>query len=132
MADEYAEISELPLPKGVTHGDLFRDNALFKEEELTGVIDFYRACNDFLIQDIAITINDWCRTTRDEIDQELSESLLQGYESARELEDEEKEFLPCFQRAACARFALTRLLSGDEGRHLKDPHEYIQLAAHLS
>ena len=132
MADEYAEISELSLPKGVTHGDLFRDNALFKGEELTGVIDFYRACNDFLIQDIAITINDWCRTTQDDIDAELSESLMRGYESVRELEDEEKEFLPCFQRTACARFALTRLLSGDEGRHLKDPHEYIQLAVRLS
>jgi len=85
-----------------------------------------------LIQDIAITINDWCRTTQDDIDEELSESLMRGYESVRELEDEEKEFLPRFQRAACARFALTRLLSGDEGQHLKDPHEYIQLAGRLS
>ncbi len=132
IADEYAEISELPLPKGITHGDLFRDNALFKGEELTGVIDFYRACNDFLIQDIAITINDWCRTEQNEISAELSESLLQGYESKRSLEDEERELLPNFQLAACARFTLTRLLSGSEGHHLKDPLVYMHLAASLS
>lgn len=131
MAEEYAELNELSLPKGVTHGDLFRDNALFVQDELTGVIDFYRACDDFLIQDVAITINDWCRTLDDEIDESLKISLITGYESVRSLEKEEKEFLPCFQRAACARFALTRLLSGNEGEHLKDPHEYIQLAARL-
>lgn len=132
MADEYAEISKLSLPSGVIHGDLFRDNALFKGDELTGVLDFYRACNDFLIQDIAISINDWCKSPQGDIDEELGKSLIRGYESVRELEPKEKEVLPCFQRAACARFALTRLLSGDEGQHLKDPHEYIQLAGHLS
>ena len=132
MADEYAEISELSLPKGVIHGDLFRDNALFTGDKLTGVIDFYHACDDFLIQDITICINDWCKTPKGNIDEELGKSLLRGYESVRELEHEEKEFLTCFQRAACARFALTRLLSGDEGQHLKDPHEYILLAGYLS
>jgi homoserine kinase type II len=131
LADEYAEINELNLPRGVTHGDLFRDNALFKGDELTGVIDFYRACNDFLIQDIAITINDWCRTEQDDIDENLAVSLLQGYESVRQLESEEKEFLPCFQRSACARFTLTRLLSGEDGQHLKDPYEYLQLAGRV-
>jgi len=131
MAEEYTELCELSLPRGITHGDLFRDNALFVGDELKGVIDFYRACNDFLVQDIAITINDWCRTDRNDIDQALKTSLIKGYESARLLEKEEKEFLTRFQRAACARFALTRLLSGNEREHLKDPQEYIQLAASL-
>ena len=132
IADEYADISELSLPRGITHGDLFRDNALFEGEKLTGVIDFYRACNVFLIQDIAITINEWCRTEQNDISAELSESFIQGYESKRPLENEERESLPNFQLAACARFTLTRLLSGVEGNRLKDPNEYMRLAARLS
>jgi homoserine kinase type II len=132
LADEYAEVCELDLPKGIIHGDLFRDNVLFENDQLTGVIDFYHACNDYLIQDVAITINDWCKTQSGIIDQKLQDSLLQGYESIRVLEDEEREFLPCFQRAGSARFALTRLLSGDGGGHLKDPGEFLELAARLS
>ena len=131
IADEYAEISELPLPKGIIHGDLFRDNALFVNEKLTGVIDFYRACHDFLIQDIAIAINDWCITDAGSIDEALRDGLLRGYESVRTLEDEEREFLPHFQRAASARFALTRMLSSDDGDFLKDPREFLKLAAEL-
>ena len=132
FADEYAEACELTLPKGIIHGDLFRDNVLFDNDRLTGVIDFYHACNDYLIQDVAITINDWCKTRTGEIDQRLQDGLLQGYESIRTLEDEEREFLPCFQRAGSARFALTRLLSGEDGDHLKDPREFLELSAKLS
>jgi homoserine kinase type II len=132
FADEYAEACELTLPRGIIHGDLFRDNVLFENDRLTGVIDFYHACNDYLIQDVAITINDWCKTGPGFIDQKLQDSLLQGYESIRTLEVEEREFLPCFQRAGSARFALTRLLSGDDGDHLKDPREFLELAARLS
>ena len=132
IASEYSEISDLPLPKGVIHGDLFRDNALFKDDQLTGIIDFYHACHDFLIQDVAITINDWCKDTDGLLDPERSASFIEGYETVRTLEDEEREFLPFFQRAASARFALTRLLSGEEGAHLKDPKEFLQLAISLS
>ena len=128
---DYSEISDLSLPRGIVHGDLFRDNALFKNDQLTGIIDFYHACDDFFIQDIAITINDWCRGLDGSMDQARTTSLVEGYETVRLLENEEKEFLPFFQRVACARFALTRLLSGEEGAHLKDPKEFLQLANSL-
>jgi len=132
FADEYAKVCQLPLPKGIIHGDLFRDNVLFEADRLTGVIDFYHACNDYLIQDIAITINDWCKTGSGNIDETHQNSLLRGYESVRKLEDEEREFLPCFQRAGSARFALTRLLGGNNGEYLKDPREFLDLATNLS
>ena len=131
LAYEYSNLHDLEnLPTGVIHGDLFRDNVLFHEGSLAGIIDFYHACEDFLIQDLAITINDWCQVERS-ISSELMLALIAGYESKRPLEATEREFLPHFQRAACARFALTRLMSGDESGHLKDPAEFISLARTL-
>ncbi len=131
LCQEYEMLSELSLPGGVIHGDLFKDNALFHQGELSGVIDFYHACNDFLVQDIAISLNDWCRSNNGDPDMALATSLLAGYESVRPLEPEEKEFLPHFRRTSCARFALTRLLSGDGEKPLKDPLEFISLARQL-
>lgn len=131
-AQEYAEACQLTLPRGIIHGDLFRDNALFEDDRLTGVIDFYHACDDYFIQDIAIAINDWCKSHSGVIDDSLKDSLLKGYETVRTLEKEEKEFLPCFQRAGAARFILTRLLSSNSGDYLKDPKELLDVAKKLS
>ncbi len=132
ITNEYSEACELSLPAGVIHGDLFRDNALFSNEKLTGVIDFYHACNDYFVQDIAIIINDWCISPSGLVDHVRREKLIEGYESVRQLESEEKEFLPCFQRAAAARFSLTRLLTGNNGKFLKEPAEFLALARQLS
>ena len=123
----YGELEALSLPRGIIHGDLFRDNALFQDGNLTGIIDFYHACDDFLVQDIAVCLNDWCRAADGSDDVERVEALLSGYESVRPLEAEEREHLEDFRAVSAARFTLTRLLSGGDGEPLKDPTEFLPL-----
>jgi homoserine kinase type II len=131
LIGEHEHIDALELPSGLIHGDLFKDNALFTDRgELSGVIDFYHACHDILIQDIAIAINDWCQTSTGNIDEALRATLIAGYEKIRPLEKEEAQALVPLQRTSAARFALTRFLSGSPP--LKPPEEMLQLASSLT
>ena len=118
------------LPRGIIHGDLFRDNALFEGDALTGVIDFYHACEDYLIQDIAITLNDWCCDGGEDVASK-GQALIRGYESIRILENEEHKALPRFREFAAMRFALTRLLAGRTDSPVKNPREFLDLLTRL-
>jgi len=118
------------LPRGTIHGDLFRDNALFVENALTGVIDFYHACDDYFIQDIAISINDWCCEQGADIP-EKEKALLTGYTSVRPLEIAEQEALPRFREYGAMRFSLTRLLAGRTDNPIKNPREFLDLLNRL-
>ncbi len=130
LIEEYRQVESLDLPRGLIHGDLFQDNALFDTDgKLTGVIDFYHACHDILIQDLAIAINDWCIEDGGITSETLQTAILRGYESVRPLTDNEHEFLPTLRRTSAARFALTRLLSGDPP--LKDPAAMLALARQI-
>ena len=132
IAAEYARLQSLPLPKGIIHGDLFRDNTLFVDNKLTGIIDFYHACTDYLIQDLAISINDWCSDPSGVVIEDLRDAIIQGYESIRTLDPEEHKHLPAFQRAGAMRFMLTRFVSDTGEGPLKDPMEFIRISRHLS
>lgn len=109
------------LPKGTIHGDLFKDNALFQDDVLTGVLDLYHACDDYLVQDLAITVNDWCVDGTGKIDADLLQSLLAGYQSVRPLTATEHEHWRLFLQLAALRFWLTRLLGTVNGEVRKDP-----------
>ena len=113
------------LPRGVIHGDLFRDNVMFSGKTLGGVFDFYFAGVDCLLFDIAVALNDWCIDLESgRLAEDRAEALVQAYESVRALESAELRLLPALMRAAAFRFWLSR--SWDV--HL--PRDAVVLKAH--
>lgn len=117
------------LPFGVIHADLFPDNVFFEQGELCGIIDFYFACSDFLAYDLAIAMNAWCFDAQNVFQTDRARAMMEGYESVRPLQAEEKDALPILLRGAALRFLLTRLydlINHPAGALVKpkDPLEY--------
>jgi len=97
------------LPQGVIHGDFFHDNVLWDDEGRGGVIDFYFACDDALLYDVAIGVNDWCVNPDATLDAERTRAFIAGYETLRPLEDFERGLWPVMLRRAALRTWLGRL-----------------------
>lgn len=119
------------LPVGVIHADLFQDNVFFLGDELSGLIDFYFACNDFYAYDVAICLNAWCFEKDGSYNLTKGMALLEGYREVRPLSAEEIEALPLLARGSALRFFLTRLydwLTTPAGALVvkKDPLEYLK------
>ena len=128
----YKSFDDSNLPKGIIHADLFKDNALFENDQLSGIIDFYDACYDNYLYDIAITVNAWCTDENGKLVNTLLSSFLQGYQSIRKLTNAELKAWPIMLRMAAMRFWLSRLedsLTQRDGdlTHCKNPTEYQRI-----
>lgn len=124
------------LERGVIHADLFPDNVFFLQETLSGIIDFYFACNDALAYDLAICVNAWCFSKTGAFLPSSAERLLRGYESLRPLSQNERALMGLLCRGAALRFLLTRLydwLNPAPGALVKpkDPRDYLARLTHF-
>jgi homoserine kinase type II len=98
------------LPSGVIHADLFNDNVFFLGERLSGLIDFYFACNDAFAYDLAICLSAWCFEPDNEFNVSKGRAMIAAYERLRPLSEAEIAALPLLARGAALRFMLTRLV----------------------
>ena len=119
------------LPTGIIHADLFPDNVFFLGSPLSGLIDFYFSCTDFLAYDIAVCLNAWCFEADSSFNVTKARRLLSAYQGVRPLSEAEIEALPWLARGAAMRFLLTRLydwLDTPQGALVrpKDPLEFVR------
>ncbi|MEX2453302.1 MAG: homoserine kinase [Rhodospirillaceae bacterium] len=137
VEDELAFLEEYwphDLPEGVIHADLFPDNVFFRDGRLSGIIDFYFACTDCLVYDLAVCLNAWCFGPGGAFRPLHSAALFEGYQELRPLLPVEIDSLPVLARGAALRFLLTRLHDwflpqGDALTRRKDPRDLLPIAS---
>ncbi len=121
LAEELARLDQLRaagLPAGIIHGDLFRDNALFRGQALVAIIDFFMAGSGPLAFDLAIAVNDWCSHANGALDPQRAAALLSAYARERPLTPEEQKCWPDLLCLAATRFWVSRLQTQLEPRAL--------------
>lgn len=120
------------LPRSIIHSDLFPDNVLMLGERVTGLIDFYFACNGMMAYDLAVTHAAWSfDRTGETFARATGAALIDGYESLRPLEAEERAALPLLAKGACLRFTASRAedwLGTPAGAQVmrKDPMDFMR------
>jgi homoserine kinase type II len=120
------------LPRGVIHGDVFRDNVLFSERGLTGVVDFHHASVGYWIYDLAVVANDWCNDVGGVLDFDRTLALLRAYHAIRPLTSGELWHFPVFALYAATTFWVSRLTTTLRGGpeaivRFNNPEEFRQI-----
>tara|TARA_B100000965_G_scaffold402899_1_gene429878 strand:- start:119 stop:1069 length:951 start_codon:yes stop_codon:yes gene_type:complete len=120
------------LPKAIIHADLFQDNIFFKNDKISGVIDFYFSCNDFIAYELALAINAWCFNFNDGFLPKNYYSIIEGFQEYASIDTNEINSLNILLRGAAVRILVTRL--HDMIYHPKnalvipkDPKEYLKI-----
>ncbi|MBI04942.1 MAG: homoserine kinase [Pelagibacteraceae bacterium] len=120
------------LPTAIIHADLFIDNVLFIKNKISGIIDYYFSCRDFIAYELALTINAWCFNKDASFNDENFKSLITGFNSSSSLNKEEKTSMNVLLRGAAVRILVTRLYDkifhpNDALVELKNPKEYLNI-----
>ncbi|MEW4448620.1 homoserine kinase [Qipengyuania sp. JC766] len=120
------------LPRSTCHTDLFPDNVLMRGDRVTGLIDFYFACEEAMAYDLAVTHAAWSfDRTGTQFDPRIGAAIVEGYESVRPLEAEERQHLPLLAQGAALRFVASRaedwLETADDALvRRKDPMDFAR------
>ncbi len=132
VADWWTE----PFDQCAIHADLFPDNVLTLGDRVTGLIDFYFACTDIRVYDLAIMHSAWSFDASGETFRpEIGDAILRGYERRFPLSSFESAQFQMLASGACIRFALSRAWDwlntpADALVTRKDPLAYIRRLKH--
>lgn len=107
--EELARARALPgAPRGLVHGDPFRDNVLWIGGRVAAVLDWEMACTDPFALDVGIALCAWC-WAEGAFDGARARALLSGYRAKRRVEPETLSALEPWTRFAALRFAVSRI-----------------------
>lgn len=118
------------------HADLFPDNVLMLGDQVTGLIDFYFACTDIRVYDLAVMHSAWSFDASGRgYDPAIGDALLRGYQSRFPLSPFETADFGKLASGACIRFALSRAWDwlntpADALVMRKDPLAYVRRLKH--
>lgn len=112
LRDAVAKIAERrrhDVPRGLVHGDLFRDNVLWNDgcSKIAALLDFESAHDGPFAYDLAVTVLSWSYGST--LDTDVARAIVRGYRNVRELELEDREVLFDETILAALRFTITRI-----------------------
>ncbi|MEG9883224.1 MAG: hypothetical protein V6Z86_01140 [Hyphomicrobiales bacterium] len=80
-------------------------------EKMVRIIDFYFACPDSSVYDIAVCMNAWCFKCDGSFNKAKACALVQAYENKHPLSREECEAMPVLAHGAAMRFSPRELMT---------------------
>lgn len=124
------------IPKGIIHGDYFPDNVFYNDNDVSGTIDFYYSCYEFLIYDVAIAVNAFCNNGYQSINIENAKQFIDGYQTIRKITKQEKDLFNTFLRGASIRYLTSRCydffhIGGDIAKKYNPIEYYNILCYHI-